>query len=253
AGGKPIRVRPAKPRSLEGIHGLILGGGADIDPETYMRDDFLKDYFEQTLSDPKKTGWHKITSFFKKLSYPIIFMLRKLLRRKKTYRLDKDRDHLEFKLMDEAVKARIPILGICRGAQLINVYFEGDLYDDIGSFYVEEINRSSIFPVKKISLTPESHLAAICQSKELKVNALHHQAVSKLGNNIVIAAQEKNGIIQAIESPSHDFLIGVQWHPEYLLRRKSQRNLFRALVKYAKERIRPIASNLFSGDASRPG
>jgi putative glutamine amidotransferase len=68
---------------------------------------------------------------------------------------------------------------------------------------------------------------------EMRVNALHHQAVYKPGDGIVIAAQEVNGVVQAIESSTYPFFIGVQWHPEYLTGKKAQRRIFKSLVKHA--------------------
>ena len=127
----------------------------------------------------------------------------------------------------------MPVLGICRGAQLINVYFKGTLYEDINTFYYEEPNRYSIFPVKKIYIKPGSKLAEILGVRELRVNALHHQAVKKAGEDIEIVAQEANKVVQGIESAAKKFVVGVQWHPEYLVQKKRQRRIFKALVEAA--------------------
>lgn len=233
AGGKAVRITPSNPRDIEGLQGLIIGGGADVNPQTYQQENFFESYLDETINNKRRSFGSKIASFLKFLIYPVIFLVRKVFSRKQGL-LDKDRDELEFNLVDQAVKAEIPLLGICRGAQLINVYFKGDLYDDISSFYQEEPNRASIFPVKKVFLKARSKLARYVEMDELYVNALHRQAVKNVGEGIQVVAQEPNGVVQAIESFRENFIIGVQWHPEYLLTRASHRRIFKALVERAK-------------------
>lgn len=232
AGGRPVHITPSKPRSAKNLQGLIIGGGSDIDPNAYQQENFIDEYLNQTLRDKRKSFFEKIRSFFSWLLYPLVFLIRKLLSQK-THQIDKKRDQLEFKLLDEAVKKDIPILGICRGAQLINVYFEGTLHEDINTFYYEEPNRYSIFPVKKINIKAESTLAEILGVHELKVNALHHQAVKEAGKDIEIVAREPNYVVQGIESENAKFIVGVQWHPEFLIQKKRQRKIFKALVTAA--------------------
>lgn len=232
AGGIPVHITPSKPRSAETLQGLIIGGGSDIDPDTYQKENFIEEYLDQTLRDKRKSLFEKIRSFFSWLLYPLVFLIRILLSRK-SHTIDKKRDQLEFKLIDEAVKKGMPILGICRGAQLINVYFEGTLHEDINTFYFEEPNRYSVFPVKKIYIKADSNLAGILGVQSLTVNALHHQAVKKAGKDIEIVAQEPNKVVQGIESEAEKFIVGVQWHPEFLIQEKRQRQIFKALVKAA--------------------
>lgn len=233
SGGIPLRIRPSQPKPIERLQALIIGGGADVDPQAYEQDNFIDEYLDATLKNKKITLGQRISSFMGLLIYPIIFLARKLFSRK-SQNLDKERDLLEFKLVDEAVKKGIPLLGICRGAQLINVYFKGNLYQDIKSFYLEEPHKDGVFPVKKVFLKTGSKLARILGVDELKVNALHNQAVKTVGDNIQIVAEEPNGIVQAIESSAHYFIIGVQWHPEYLITQKVHRQIFRSLVERAK-------------------
>src|ERR1051326_6542665 len=77
AGGRPVRARPLHPVSIEKLNGLILGGGADIDPSEYGHAEFLQDYFHRTLQNKKKNLWQRLLHFFKLLSYPLVFFSRK--------------------------------------------------------------------------------------------------------------------------------------------------------------------------------
>lgn len=235
AGGKPVRITPSRPHTADGLQALIVGGGADVDPATYQQNDVMKQYLEHTFRQPKKNFFQKAARFTRWLYYPCLFLLRKIFSRKRKWGLDKDRDHLEFQLIDQAVRKGLPIMGICRGAQLLNVYFHGTLYQSINAFYMEEPNPSSIFPVKEIYIKPGSKLAEVLGVQQLEVNALHNQAVKDPGKHIDIIAREPNNIVQAIENTEQDFMIGVQWHPEYLPQRKQQRRIFQALIQHAKQ------------------
>jgi putative glutamine amidotransferase len=243
AGGRPVWIRPSKPKSHKTLQGIIIGGGADVDPNTYEQEDFLHEYLERSIHAKRGSLLKRIYLFIKLSVYAIIFYIRKFLS-KKGSGLDQNRDVLEFNLLEDAEKANLPVLGICRGAQLINIYFGGSLFKEIGEFYTEHINVRSILPVKEVIITPGSKLAHILNAEKILVNALHHQAVNKPGNNIVIVGREPNQVVQAIESTAHDFLVGVQWHPEYLVRIKSQHNLFRSLVACAKEKMKAADERL---------
>lgn len=235
AGGKPVHITPSRPRTADGLQALIIGGGADVDPTTYQQAHVLEEYLNKTLNHPRKNIFQRISRFTRWLYYPALFFIRKAFSRKKEWKIDRDRDHLEFQLIDQAVKKDLPVMGICRGAQLLNVYFRGSLYQDINTFYLEEPNPSSVFPVKTVNIKPGSKLAEILGMHQLKVNALHHQAVKEPGKNIEIVGTEHNTVVQAIENVKQDYIIGVQWHPEYLPQRAEQRRLFQELVKQARE------------------
>ncbi|WP_017733878.1 gamma-glutamyl-gamma-aminobutyrate hydrolase family protein [Nafulsella turpanensis] len=252
AGGRPVRITPSRPRTADGLQGLIIGGGADVDPATYQKDNVVEEYLDQTIRKPHRSIFQKVRRTARWLYYPALFLARKLFSRGSGFGLDRERDHLEFQLIDQAIKKGIPLMGICRGSQLINVYFKGTLYQDINAFYLEEPNPSSVFPVKKVHIKRGSKLAEVLGIQHLKVNALHNQAVKDTGENIQIVAREANDVVQGIEREGHDFVIGVQWHPEYLPQRKHQRAIFKALVKYAREVQQQIEYNDLREALSKP-
>ena len=237
AGGKPVRITPSNPRTADGLQALIIGGGADVDPTTYQQENVIDEYLARTINEPNRNIFQRIGRFTRWIYYPALFFARKLFSRSRKHgsRLDRDRDHLEFQLIDQAVKKNLPVMGICRGSQLLNVYFRGTLYQDINTFYLEEPNPTSIFPVKRVNIKPGSKLADVLGVRELEVNALHSQAVKVPGKDIEIVAREPNEVVQAIENVEQEYIIGVQWHPEYLPTHKSQRRLFKRLVQHARE------------------
>lgn len=226
-GGRARRIRPSHPFDPLRLDGLIIGGGADISPREKSGElDQVRQAIKST-SDPAWSKW---------LLYPLIFLMRRLFSLKAPQRYDADRDALETELINHALARQLPLLGICRGAQLINYVLGGTLHEDIHEFYEEAPLPRSIFPVKKVRLEADSLLQRILQRTATTVNALHHQAIDELGEHIRISGREENGLVQAIESDRQPFLIGVQWHPEYLPLERSQRRLFRALVDAAREK-----------------
>jgi putative glutamine amidotransferase len=92
-----------------------------------------------------------------------------------------------------------------------------------------------VLPRKHVDIEPTSRLARAMQCTRAAVNALHSQAIDRLGEGMRVCARESNGIVQAIEHTSADFVLGVQWHPEYLPQRPEHGGLFRALVEAATE------------------
>ena len=129
------------------------------------------------------------------------------------------RDTLDQLLINYAKTTHIPILGICRGAQIINVTYGGTLYTDIPSqIGTTVIHRSKDRIVyHDINILPNSLLHQISQATQVEVNSIHHQSIEKVANNLKAVAWSADGVIEAIEpQKSADFLLGVQWHPELL-------------------------------------
>jgi len=144
-------------------------------------------------------------------------------------RSDPERDRLEIEWIEWAIKNETPILGICRGAQLINVVLGGALHPDIRSLRRLTKNRPGLLPTKQVHLTAGSQLARVCGTTRLRVNSLHHQAVRDPGRELRIVGRDRDNIVQAIESSDGKRIIGVQWHPEYMIYLPSQFALFRWL------------------------
>jgi len=149
-------------------------------------------------------------------------------------RLDPERDQLEIDWIEKALDEKIPLLGICRGAQLINVVLGGRLHQDIRPLRQHTHNRPGLLPTKQVYLEPDSTLASICGKTKLRVNSLHHQAIKDPGKNLKVVGKDLDEITQAVEQSPDRLIIGVQWHPEYLFYLPSQFALFRWLLSCVK-------------------
>lgn len=148
-------------------------------------------------------------------------------------RLDPERDRMERRLVEESMAQGKPVLGICRGSQMLNVALGGDLHQDAYGHFTRSRRYRTILPRKAVQVVPDTRLAALAGTKEMKVNALHSQAVDTLGDALRVAARDDGGMIQAVERVSEPFALGVQWHPEHLFYAHRQRAIFRALVQAA--------------------
>lgn len=146
---------------------------------------------------------------------------------------DEERDAFESAVIDAALQRQCPLLGICRGAQLLNVRLGGSLFQDIRSQRRRTSNRRTLLPTKQLEVAAGSRWLADWTHRRGRINSLHHQAIDRLGRGLAVAARDQDGLIQAVEDPSHRFLLGVQWHPEFLLYLSQQRRLFRRLVEQA--------------------
>ena len=170
--------------------------------------------------------------------------------RKQSYRYDLARDELEASWADAARHHGLPVLGICRGAQMLNVLAGGTLYEDVrtskdGVYPTGFLHR--MFYRKAIAVEPDSLLAELIGRTEARVNSIHTQGIARLGDGLMAVAREENELVQAIEDRSHPFWLGVQFHPEFLVYRNDARAIFRGLVEAARRRM----SDLEAPDASR--
>lgn len=149
---------------------------------------------------------------------------------------DKARDAFESSIIDEALAQGLPLLGICRGAQLLNVRMGGSLFQELRSRRVHTSNRRTVFPLKTLLVEPGTLLHGLLGTERTRVNSLHSQGIDALGEGLRVCGRDLDGIVQAVEEPGQDFRIGVQWHPELLLFSARQRRLFHALVATARRR-----------------
>lgn len=138
---------------------------------------------------------------------------------------DPGRDRVERLMVQWAVKRRLPLLGICRGTQVINVSLGGTLFQHVAD-QVPGAEKHDYFPeqghardilVHEARLSPGTRVRELVGAAQLRVNSLHHQAVSRLGHGLVATGFAPDGIVEALELPDHPFCVGVQWHPEELL------------------------------------
>ena len=141
------------------------------------------------------------------------------------------RTDFEIEIFKKFLKLNKPILGICGGAQLINVATGGTLIQDLNK---TPINHEQINPRNqtshKISINKKSKLYKICKKNIIKVNSAHHQSVKKLGCNLMVSAIADDGIIEGIEHKRHKWCIGLQWHPEFLIT-SDDSNIFKNFIK----------------------
>lgn len=134
-------------------------------------------------------------------------------------RVDRGRDDLELALIREALERDLPILGICRGIQVLNVAAGGTLIQDIPSQIAGGERHNCPEPrsrrVHRILIDPGTRLHDSLGEANVSVNSFHHQAVDRLGDGLVTSARcDEDGVVEAIEMPRRRFVVGVQWHPE---------------------------------------
>jgi putative glutamine amidotransferase len=159
--------------------------------------------------------------------------------------LDPARDAVELQLTRWAATDGKPILGLCRGEQVINVAMGGSLYQDVGSQLAGAMMHE-YYPTRGYTRTHLAHHVDVAPATRLRdllvdatvpVNSMHHQAVKRLGDGLVATAFAPDGVIEAIEGTGDSFLVGVQWHPEmFEAHEPSTRHLFREFVEAAKGR-----------------
>ena len=226
-GATPVRITASKPGDAATLDGVIIGGGTDVDPFRYGEER------SQTSADEDDQS----STLLDWLVGLVLSLFRAAFATHSIQGYDPDRDQLETHMIQHALYHDLPVLGICRGAQLMNVVLGGSLHQKIEHFYTEDTNNvRSVLPRKSISVSQHSRLRQILQTDACVVNALHDQSIKKPGHDVNISALERTGVVQAIERNNHPYFIGVQWHPEYMPQNSTQQKLFRGLVDYAATR-----------------
>ncbi len=192
AGARAVRLRPSDPHVDELLHGLVVGGGSDVDARLYGRAEVGPG-------------------------------------------VDPVRDAFELAALARADAAGLPILGICRGAQLLNVWSGGTLQDDPPARRWRP--RRLLLPVVEVAVSPGSVLTRVLGKTRVRVNALHHQSVESVGAGLEVCARTRSEVVQAIEDPRRAFRIGVQWHPELLPHSRTQHRLFVGLAEASRMHV----------------
>lgn len=147
------------------------------------------------------------------------------------------RDQMELSLLSIAMEQKKPVLGICRGAQILNIGLGGDIYQDIDSQYrsafpiAHKQPMHYTHPSHRVDVKKDTLLASFGDDTTIKVNSCHHQAIRKLAPGLIAGGVASDGIVEEIELPGYPFFVGVQWHPEYLWEADpAARNLFLGFV-----------------------
>ena len=158
--------------------------------------------------------------------------------------VEPERDRTELTLARWAFEDDLPVLGICRGQQLLNVALGGSLYQDLRHQAVTQVEHSEAHGqgraalVHRVRLDPDSRLAQLIDETSIDVNSLHHQAVKSVASRLRVTGKSDDGVIEAVESPERRFLIAVQWHPEEIDDLPWVRRLFSGFARAALSGLR---------------
>jgi putative glutamine amidotransferase len=197
AGAIPVLISPGEQHIdelLERLDGVVLSGGGDIDPARWG------------------SGGHPAIEH-----------------------IDDDRDELELRLAREVADEGIPTLAICRGAQVVNVALGGTLHPHLPDVVGDDVahRRKPKWEHRHfVEAEAGSLVAAAMGADRVQPASWHHQAIDRPGNGLAVTAWAPDGVIEAIEMPSHPWLVGVQWHPEVTAADdEAQQGLFDALVE----------------------
>ena len=182
---------------------LLLGGGVDVDPSRY--------------------GKERLDNG--------------------TVEVDAERDALDFRLFEEARRAGVPVFGICRGLQVVNVALGGTLVQDIPSERPSPVVHQRTREEKarldhRVAISPDTELSRIAGAPDAAVNSRHHQAVGEVAPGLTVSAVAPDGVAEAVEAAGTPWLVAVQWHPENLAGDALSKRLFLEFVRRAKERER---------------
>jgi gamma-glutamyl-gamma-aminobutyrate hydrolase PuuD len=188
--------------------GLVLGGGGDVDPARY--------------------------------GHP--------LREDAGVEVDSERDATDFALFEQAWRGSLPILGICRGLQVVNVALGGTLVQDLPSERPSPVTHQRSRKEKTgrdhvVKVAPGTRLRTIAGANEIPVNSRHHQAIETPASDLRIAATAPDGVIEAAESGPERWLLAVQWHPENLVGDPVSEKLFAEFARVVHEGVRGSGRN----------
>ncbi len=152
-----------------------------------------------------------------------------------------ERDRFEIALAKKALRKKLPILGICRGLQVINIVLGGTIFQDLSLRKKKTLNHKPEAVIRfkkrhKVKIKEDSRLFSIVKKKEILVNTSHHQIIKDVAPSLSASAWSEDGVIEALEGKGKEFLISVQWHPEAMIKHPSSRALFRAFVKACRNR-----------------
>ncbi len=209
------------------IREMIKAGGMPVIIPSETPTEMLKQLFER-LDGIILTGGDDIDhTLFKGADHP------------KIGKADPLRDQCEITLAKLAVSRGKPILGICRGIQLLNVALGGDLYTHVEDQHPAKV-KHDYYPEPPrdlishpVAIEKNSKLFEIIGETEIPVNSLHHQGVKTLAAQLVATAHAPDGLIEAVEIPDHPFAIAVQWHPEWIPQQPASQALFKAFLEAA--------------------
>jgi len=203
AGGVPVMVphnldEAALRAVLDRLDGVLLSGGGDIEP-----------------------------ALFGEAAHPA------------TCEIEPERDRVELTLARRVVERNMPCLAICRGIQVLNVALGGSLMQDIPAQMPAALPHSfdrattpRNYLAHPVQIDPASQLARVMQLEVARTNSWHHQAIRQVADRLRVTAVAPDGVIEAVEVPGQRFVIGVQWHPEWLFEEHvEQRRLFEELVR----------------------
>lgn len=156
-----------------------------------------------------------------------------------------ERDSMEIYLARRALADGLPVLGICRGAQVLNISAGGTLYQDLQGVAALQHNQRApcSYPIHTVLVRRPSLLHHLVGQERIRVNSFHHQAIHLTGVGLHVSAEASDGVIEAVEAAGHPFALGVQWHPEWQPGRQSaSAKIFTALKEAAgksrKRRLR---------------
>ncbi|MGE4215411.1 MAG: gamma-glutamyl-gamma-aminobutyrate hydrolase family protein, partial [Anaerotignaceae bacterium] len=146
------------------------------------------------------------------------------------------RDTFEIALTRLALRQNMPILGICRGMQIMAAAADGKIVQDIKSSICHMQKSPRHVKTHTVNIKKDSRLFSICGTKKMAVNSFHHQSVLDCGKHFRPCALSADGIIEAMENKKKFFALGVQWHPEHLYNtNQCQKNIFSALITEAEK------------------